>query len=1013
VTTSDNVFDESEYEQVINGEQENKFENFYNLMSFRITNVLVISSLYDDYTIQQDISYSEALFEEYNALNLSMPPPRITRVSTAEAALLLIEERQFDMVITMSRIGGINPFELGAKIKKVRDVPIILLLTSYGDVTSLPPDKLRTGIDDIFVYTGNSDLFLAIIKQVEDRKNIDIDTKIGKTRVILVVEDTIAYYSIFLPLIYKELVRQTKRLIAESLNQSHRLLLIRGRPKIILAKTYEQAEEILKKYEEYIFAVITDFGFPMYGTKNLNAGYTLVKNILKKHPYMPILMQSSEKVKKQLADELHVDFVYKHSPRLLNSFTKFLDQIGFGDFTFRTEDKKSIAKAKNFKEFSEIIKTVPVESIIYHGQRHHFSNWLFARIEFDLAYQLRSVTVDDFDYAEEIREFLINFFSSTQSKLKLGVIAEFSKERFDGTGFYRYGGGSLGGKGRGLAFSASMINRTRNILAKKYPNIRFKVPETIVIATRIFDEFIEENDLWDLVLSDQASDENKLKEIILSKNLPKQFKNDLLTICARIKYPIAVRSSSLLEDSQFQPFAGIYSTYMLPNIQKNAKERAKFLAEAIKLVFASTFTSLAKSYIETLGQKIEIEKMAVVIQRIVGKQYEDRFYPHISGVAQSYNYYPTQPMKAKDGIVHIALGLGKSITEGRKYLSFCPIYPKILSQFYSPETVIKNSQSSFFAVEMKSNGFNLSEGESSTLQEFSLDVALKDGVLNWLGAVVDFENNRVIDSVNRPGPLVLTFPSILKYNRFPLGNIMIDLLELSKKFFGCEVEIEFAINLDYIDGKHEFNLLQIRPLVTDIIPFEMDISKYKNKEKSIVYSSSVLGNGIFDGINDIVYIKPDLFKSTNTITIKNEISLINEKLGKENKEYILIGPGRWGTSDRFLGIPVLWNQIKNARAIVEAALEDFQIDPSGGSHFTLNITSSRKGYFTVPYNKPNNARIDWEWLESQKVIEEKDFIKHVELEESISMIIDGKKGEGVILKPFVSFKVDENSISLE
>lgn len=998
---------ESEIEKTIQGDYENKFDEFFDLMKWRVHEVLVISSLYDDFVIEVDRSYDELLFRQYNALNLSTIPPRIIRVSNSEDALELVKTRHFDLVITMSRIGGAtNPFDLGTKIKKiVPNLTVILLLSSYADIPSLPRTGVGSGIDNVFVFTGNSDIFLAIIKHVEDLKNIDTDTQIGKVRVIIVVEDTIAYYSLFLPLIYFEIMRQTQTLVAQGLNQSHKLLLVRGRPKILLAKSYEQAIAYYDKYAEYVFAIVSDVTFAL-GTesKYKSAGKELVQHLRKNAPYLPILLQSSEMANKALAEELNVDFVYKHSAKLLKYVSRFLDKLGFGDFVFYDlSSQTEIARAKDFIEFEKVIKKIPIDSILYHGQRHHFSNWLFARSEFELAYALKSVTIDDFEDAEAIRQYLITFFKKLRAVKQEGVIVDFSSIDYDPTDpFTKIGQGSLGGKGRGLAFINSLLHKTHHYFSDKYPNIKISVPETVVITTERFDSFISENMLSDIVLGD-ISDED-LYDLIMSKDLPSSFRNEVYTIAKKVTYPIAVRSSSLLEDSQFQPFAGIYTTYLLPNNHKKWKGRAQHLIEAIKLVFASTFTKLAKGYIETIGQKIEIEKMAVVIQRIAGKERNGLFYPSFSGVGQSYNYYPFARMKSEDGIAHLALGLGGYVTSGRKYLSYCPKFPRILPQHSSIDLSLDNTQNNFFAVNLDQDiMYDKTIRDLKTLGTYDLSRAKEDGVLSWLGAVFDPQNYRINDGVSRDGPIVLTFPFVIKYNKFPLSDLLIDILEVGKQSFGCEVEIEFAVNLDYKNLQHEFYLLQIRPLVTETVPFEKDIAIYK--PESVIYSTKVLGNGIYEGITDIVYVKPSAFKSTDTINIRDEIAQINAQMNADNREYILIGPGRWGTTDRFLGIPVKWDQIRNARAIVEVGLENFQVDASHGSHFFLNITSTRRAYFTVSYD--SESTIDWNWLKDLPSFQDFDYVKHIRLSEPIDLLIDGKHGTGIIIKPGKMKEIDE------
>ncbi len=973
-----------------------RFSHFYDLQKFKVKEILVISSLYDEYVVEEDGSYSEMILAEYNELNISTPPPRLTRASTVNSAIEIFKQKKFDLVITMSRLHGMNPFEMGRKLKKIDpDIPVILLLTSYADMQMLPPPAQRDGVDEIFLFSGDSNIFLAIIKHIEDKKNIDNDVKIGKVRVIVVIEDSIDYYSLFMSLLYKEIVRQTKLNLEHGVNHAHRLLLVRGRPKLVLAKTFEEAKSICEKYEDNILALISDISYPIKPgePKDPNAGYKFVEYIRSKNPYLPVMLQSSDENNKSKAEKLNVDFIHKHSPRLLNSIINFLRNIGFGDFIFKLPNGQKVGKAKDFTEFAAVIQKVPIESIIYHGTHNHFSNWLFCRSEFELGEKLRKLTTDDFESVEEIRHFLKEFFEETRKSQRRGIIEEFSNNNsIRGVRFMKVGGGSLGGKGRGLAFIISLSEIKK--LDKFYSNVDISVPETIIITTEYFNKFIEDNNLLDVVLKPDISNE-ELINIFLSKSLPKKLRTIINSIASQIRYPIAVRSSSLLEDSQFQPFAGIYKTYMLPNTHKKVKQRAEDIRTAIKLVYASTFSQEAKSYIETIGQKIEVEKMAVIIQRIAGKKINNRFYPTFSGVARSYNYYPIDPIKTEDGVAYLALGHGAIITEGKKVLSYSPRYPKILPAFSNPQQALESSQTEFYALDLENTEYDLRKGEGATLTSYPLEVAREDKELKWIGAVYDPVNEYIRDGVMKSGPLLITFPFILKYNKFPLNDIILKILEIGQSSFGCEVEIEFAVTLDYETEHHKFDILQIRPLVIETIPFDEDISIYE--DVAILSSDQVLGNGIYENITDIVYVKPDAFNRTDTYTIEREIADINSEY--EGSGYILIGPGRWGTSDRFLGIPVKWNEINKSAAIVEMDLETFQVDPSSGQHFFLNITSSKKPYFTIPYNDiRHRSFINWDWIYKQEKVKEGKYVVLAHLKQSLMILINGKKGEGVVIE---------------
>jgi CheY-like chemotaxis protein len=974
----------------------NRFDYLYDMMKCKIKEVLVISSLYDDFIIAEDGTYSDMLFEQYNELNLSTPPPRLTRVSNAQDALLIYKEKPFDLVITMTRLVGMNPFELGQKLKKIRpEIPVILLLTSNSDTAILPPFDEREGVDQIYLFNGDSEIFLAIIKQIEDRLNIEKDTMIGKVRVIVVVEDSIQFYSIFLPLIYKEIMVQTRLLIEQGLNHNHKLVLMRGRPKIILTQTFEEAKEYIDKYKEYLLTVISDIAFPKNGIKDFNAGYEIVNHVRGINPYMPILLQSSDKINKKKAEELNVDFIHKHSLSLLQKVRKYFDgALGFGDFEFRMEDRSEIARATTVEELSRMIIDIPDESIMYHSERNHFSNWLFCRAEFSLASELQKITADEFSSTHDIKKFLQQFFfERVYLDTKRGLVTEFSESRFRLEEFFvRVGKGSLGGKGRGLAF----INKTFNLkkISKKYENTTISVPNTIFISTQYFDKFMKNHNLYDRVLEENLSDD-EVKDLFLSKSLPNELKDMINFVAKIITEPIAVRSSSLLEDSQFQPFAGIYNSYMLPNLNKRLKLRANHICDAIKLVYASAYYQNARSYVSSVGEKLEVEKMAVIIQPISGKKINSKFYPTLSGVARSYNYYPIGPMQKEDGIVYLALGHGAIITSGRKVLSYCPKYPKYLPFQGSIDLTMDSTQNNFLALDFESTDIDLRNGEEATLSRYDLQTAKDDKILKWLGSVYDVQNDILRDGIARQGPIVINFPFILKYNKIPITDIIIDLLDIGKTAFGCEVEIEFAVNIDYEEEKrHKFEILQIRPLVTDTNVIDEDITKYK--DEAVMYSDKVLGNGIYEDFYDIIYVRPDDFNRTQTYDIQLEIQKLNTKLGEEDKKYLLIGPGRWGTSDRFLGIPVNWHEINNAGAIAEVALEDFQIDPSSGQHFFLNITSTKKPYFTIPF-KDEEAFINWEWFNNQEIVSKGDFVSHIKLDEPLKILINGQFGLGAII----------------
>jgi hypothetical protein len=971
----------------------NRYHTFYDLMEYTVKEILLVSSLYDDFILEEDGRLSEEMFTAYSKLDLSSPPPRITRVSTGSDALELIQQKKFDLIVTMRRLTDIDPFDFGKKVKAIDpNYPVILLLTSFAEITGISPDY-KSCIDAVFVFSGNSDIILAIIKLIEDQRNIANDILHGQVRAIIVVEDTIQYYSLFLPLIYRELIKQTRKLMKEGVNSAHRQLKRKVRPKILLAESYEEAVILYEKYKDYLLGIISDVGFPRNGEKDFNAGYDLIKHVRTEKEYLPILIQSSDPANRKKAQELQAEFVHKNTPDYLRKFRQFMkDHLLLGDFKFKGNDGEIIDTAENLIEFEEKLSNIPLESIKFHGSKNHFSNWLYARGEFVIANKLASYRITDFPNIAKIRHFLLESIKETRIEKKRGVITEFSRSDFDFS-FTRIGRDSLGGKGRGLAFISNLLIESE--LSSQFSNIDISIPNTIIIATDLFDQFLDENDLYSVALTDVEDD--TIFDKFLESKLPEDLELDLEVIIDQVKTPLAVRSSSLLEDSQYLPFAGIYHTYFLSNDQSSRSKRLAFLSQAIKLVYASTFTKLAKRYIQSIGQRIEVEKMAVILQEVVGKKHQDRFYPDFSGVAESWNYYPVGYMEPEDGIAQIAIGLGEMVVSGCKVLSFCPKYPKILPHLSNPKDALKNSQIDFYSLQLNEDSVDLRSGEYSTLSKNPILKAKEDGVLQWLASTYDGQNNRIVDTIDRDGPILITFPYILQHNRFPLSAILTELLIMGNKSFGTSVEIEFAVNLDTITDEHVFSVLQIRPLAMKENHFEGEISQ--DKDRSVVFTNKALGNGRFTTIQDIVYVIPERFDNTKTLEIRDEISVFNEALSGEQREYVLIGFGRWGTRDPFLGIPVKWDDIHFSRVIIEAALKDFQIDPSQGMHFFTNIISAGKGYFTVSFESTENQYINWDWLDGQKVVKETEYVKHVRLAKPLEVLINGKTSTGCILKP--------------
>ncbi|MHA1449373.1 MAG: PEP/pyruvate-binding domain-containing protein [Candidatus Hodarchaeales archaeon] len=844
----------------LNGQEESylvykpKYLVFHELMEKRINRVLLVASHYDSFILEEDGQLSDQIFEQFHNLNLRTRP-RIKSVTSTDEALKLIESEPFDLVITMRRLGDIDPFSFGQNVKKIANIPVILLIQSAADIHFLPASK--EGVDRIFVWNGDSTVFVAIIKHLEDKMNLAKDTRIGNVRVIIVVEDSVRYRSLFLPLLYSEVMKQTHRLITEGVNDFHHLLQMRARPKIILTETFEEAIQIYNDYRKYIIGIISDISFPRNGAHDKHAGIFLIKKIRSENPTMPTVLQSSDITNRSKAEEIGAFFIHKNSIKLLNELREFmLRYLGFGDFVFRFPNGQQVGRAKNIIEFHEKLKTVPIESLVYHGKNDHFSGWLAARSEFSMATKLKPRKVSDFDNPEDLRRYLINSIDEILVEKTQGVINDFSLENYHpNIVFTRLRPGSLGGKGRGIAFLMYLLNSFR--LKGEFPNVAIKIPKTVVIGTDEFDRFMEYNDLYDLALSDIPDE--IIKEKFVTSGLSKELIEDLeFLLIEDLTGPLAVRSSSVLEDSQYQPYAGVFATYMIPNNYPSLNARLKELCTAIKLVYASTFLKQAKSYSETVGQTIEEAKMAVVIQKVVGKDLDGTFFPDYSGTALSYNFYPISYLKPEDRISFLAIGLGKTIVDGGYSFRFCPKYPDI--SFMTKEQLLKYSQKDFFAINMKEgqdlHGI-LSDEDHHLIKRSIFDIKDSDLLTN-VADTYDY-NDEVLKTGywGEGGAPIVTFSHQLKLDTFPLPGLISKILTVGEKAMGCPVEIEFAGNFKRKDKKsNEFYLLQIRPI--DEILGEI------KEEDIIVSSSNVSGNRIIKDVTDIVYIIPEKFDKTKT-----------------------------------------------------------------------------------------------------------------------------------------------------
>ncbi len=976
----------------------NRFQGFQNLMRLRIRDVLLVSSLYDLYLFEEDGRLYELIRNEYQGLNLSHSP-ELTRVSSGKEAITLAkEEHRFDLIITTLHIEDMHPIGFAKLVKDSGlDIPIVLLAHDNKELNQLLLNKNISVFDKIFVWQGDFRIIIAIIKYLEDRMNVEHDTKMVGVQTVIVIEDNVRYYSSFLPLIYTEMLKQSQRLISEGINLTHKFLRMRARPKILLCSSYEEAWDYYQKYKEFMLGIISDIDFPHHGEPDPEAGIKFANNVKGEHNDIPILLLSNVKQNESGAYNVGASFVLKDSPTLLNELRQFMNHyFSFGDFLFRTHEGLEVGRATDLRSLEEQLRILPEESILYHSERNHFSNWLKARTEFWLAHQLRPRKVSDYPSVESLRKDLINVLHNYRTIRQRGLITDFSKESFDpDSSFARIGGGSLGGKARGLGFVNTLINNYN--VRDQFKDIQIFVPPAVVIGTDVFDQFIDENNLRQFALN--CKDDYEItKRFLEAEKFPEDILGELAAFLDLIHSPLAVRSSSLLEDSQYHPFAGVYETYMLPNKHNNPLIRLNDLLNTIKRVYASTFYQTTKDYIKITSYRLEEEKMAVIIQKMIGKQHENRFYPDFSGVAKSYNFYPLPPQKSFDGIVSVALGLGKTVVDGGNAVRFCPKYPTDLIQFYSVEETMNNSQRNFFALQLDGDCDYGFETHDMLLNQHGLDIAEKDGSLTYVGSTYSPDNDKITDGLSRSGTRVVTFGSLLRHKTFPLPEIIDLLLDMGTWGMGTPVEIEFAVDMSSSPGKHkEFGLLQMRPLVINRETEELNVEDFESSNL-ICQSNRVLGNGVIRDIYDIVLIDYHLFDRAKSRDVAYEVSQFNTRLTSEQRPYLLIGVGRWGSLDPWLGIPVKWEQISGAKAIIETSFKEMHVEPSQGSHFFQNITSFMVGYFTVN-SKDTQGFIDWEWLLSRKPVDRKEFTKHLRFGNPITIKMNGHKNKGVIIKP--------------
>jgi len=960
----------------------------HDLMPFKVKEILLVANLYDAYSIEKEGRFSDHILGEYHQLNLTSLP-RVTGVSTEDEALEALEYKHYDLVILMMGVDKKTPLKIATTLKKkYAYIPTFLLLNNNSDLAVLEEEKRDlSSIDKVFIWNGDSKVFFAMVKLIEDKVNVENDTKLGLVRIILLVEDSPKYYSRYLPMLYKIIMEQTQRLIEDvNTDDLYKVLKMRARPKILLASTYEEAMDVFNKYKDYFLCVISDVCFPKENELNDSAGFEFVKFVKQNVINLPTVLQSSNPDNAKKSYEIKSNFINKNSETLLQDLKSFINyHLGFGHFVYRDNQGRQIAVAKSMAEFESYLKTVPDDSLIYHAVKNQFSLWLMARGEIQIAKIINPLRISDFQNTSQLRDFLINILKLYRTEQEKGKIVNFSESAIlEESNIVSLSPGSLGGKGRGLAFVNTLIYNFK--FKELLPLINVRTPRTSIIGTEEFDIFIESNHLMETIHNEL--DYEKLREIFVQGDLSYSLKKKLKVFLKLITRPIAVRSSSLFEDSITQPFSGIFETYILPNNHHDFEERFQQAMNAIKLVYASIYSKNARNYFKAIDHKVEEEKMAIVIQEVVGNQFANCYYPHISGTAQSHNFYPVAHMKPDEGFAVAALGLGQYVVEGEKAFRFSPEYPTL--EIISPKDLYKTSQLYFYAVDMGKKNVNLLEGEDAGLIKLDISEAEKQGTLKHLASVYDPENDTVRPGLDSYGPRIINFANILKFDYVPLAKTISIILEVVKEALGSPVEIEFAVDLNKDkSGLASFYLLQIKPLVCHEDDYNVDVSQI-DREHLVLYSEKTMGNGRIQNIKDVIYVVPEMFDNTKTMEMVAEIEKLNQQMMEQRKQYVLIGPGRWGTRDRFIGIPVAWPQISNAKVIVEISLKDFALDASLGSHFFHNVTSMNVGYFSVNHKSINDV-ISWDILNKQKLIKETKYFRHVEFEKPVTITMDGRK----------------------
>jgi hypothetical protein len=965
-------------------------------MPEQVHRVLFVSSLYESFILAEDGHLHERVLGEFLESSLRQPPD-LMRVSAGREALHVLRRGQprVDLVVTSPHVGDMDARALAAEMAAEGiDIPVVVLGFSDREIRDLTPSKEAGGVQGTFLWQGDGRILLAIVKSIEDRLNAEHDTRAG-VPVFLVVEDSVRYYSSFLPVIYSEVLNLSQAVLAEAGNRLQRYLRMRARPKILLSTTFEDAFEDFTRYQDLVMGVIADIEFPRGGSVSSTAGIDLTAAIRELQPDVPLVLQSSHPGNRDLAASVGASFLLKGAPDFLLQLRRTLtEHLFFGDFVFRDAEGDELARASDLKGLVETLRSIPEASLAYHAARNDFSRWLRARAEFGLASTLRPRRLEDFPTVEHLRTELVRSIDRYRRERNRGTAAPFRPDLFDGEeGIVQIGGGSLGGKGRGLAFASRLLDEVR--LADHFPGIRVEVPSAVVLGTGVFERFFEDTEMRELAL--QSEDEAETRARILATPLPADVREALARVVAVVDHPLAVRSSSLLEDSPRHSFAGVYRTWLLPNDAPDPRVRRLQLEDAIKRVYASTFSRRARAFLDATSYRVEEEAMAVVIQRLIGGRFGGRFYPHVSGVARSHNYYPTPPARTEDGVCAVALGLGKTVAEGEPCLRFAPPFPEHVVELSSLEGTLESTQRGLWALQLGEPPPPGGWVEDGPLVRLPLRAAEEDGTLEVVASTYSAENDVVYDGLSRPGTRLVTFAPILKHGRFPLTGLVRELLIVGMAGTRLPVEIEFAIDLAPADGGlPEVGFLQLRPISASV---ETDVELPDAPPARVLCESpSVLGHGRVTGLRDLIVVDRSAFERSRSGACAEDVAWFNALLAREKRPYALLGVGRWGSTQPWLGIPVRWEDISGARVIVEAQLRDLRVAPSQGTHFFQNLVSLNVGYFTVNA-AAGEGRIDWDWLLALTPHDQKGVVRHLRLDEPIEVLMDGRRRRGVILKP--------------